>query len=126
MFGGRTFGQGTFAAAGGTVATVIIPAPAIVDLATSPGGNQYVVGDLVALIATFIDPTTDEPVKPTVVQYLIHEPQGLLTAVTPVQTGLGTYVYNQAITNAGLWRWSVIGTGAYQAADDAEFEARAI
>lgn len=88
--------------------------------------NEYDVGDLVRVTATFDDGGID----PTAVQAKVRQPSGTVTTyvygtnLELVKSSTGIYTIDVDVDAAGTWRIRFESTGSGQAAEDHEFYAR--
>jgi hypothetical protein len=81
--------------------------------------NQYQVGDLVPLQATFRDSTGT--LANTTVTLTVRAPDGTVTTPTPTNPSAGVYRYDLAATQPGLWWYTFKGSGAVQTAERNSF-----
>lgn len=81
--------------------------------------NKYVVGDLAALTASFID-ATGVFVDPTTVIFSIRKPNGSVVNPAVSKISTGTYQGSQFLDTPGTWVWKAVGTGTVLAASRPE------
>lgn len=81
--------------------------------------NEYDLGDLVRVSATFTN-STGTPTN-TTVTLRVRKPDASVTTPTAVSDGSGAYHYDIAVDQPGIWFYRFEGTGAVQAASEAEF-----
>jgi len=94
--------------------------------------NTYDIGDLVTMSAVFKVGATET--DPTTITHKIKVPAGTITTTTwaasplvLVRDSQGNYHLDfsvTAVTAAGTYHYSFIGTGTVQAAEEASFEVR--
>lgn len=89
--------------------------------------NAYDVGDVVRLTGTFAVGGTNT--DPSTVTLYVEDPGGNVATLTYAdeeltKSGTGVYYYDQAIDEAGLWKYRFVGTGAAAAAVQGRLFAR--
>ena len=88
--------------------------------------GSYDEGDLIRLSAAFTD-LNDAAVDPTTVTVKHKTPDGTITTkvyltdAEVIKDSTGNYHIDVSVATYGVWRYRWIGTGAAQAAAEAEF-----
>lgn len=82
--------------------------------------NEYNIGDLVELTATFQNQTPAN-VNPSTVVITVYDPAGNLTTPAVTNPSTGVFTSSVSVGISGVWKWRAVGTGAAQAAQDGSF-----
>ena len=82
----------------------------------------YNIGDLVELTASFTTVSSGSASDPTTVTITVRDPTGTTSTPSVTKSSTGIYTAQVAPTDAGIWLWRAVGTGAVQAANQSEFE----
>jgi hypothetical protein len=81
----------------------------------------YRVGDLIRLSALFTSNITGAPTDPSTTAFSVRDPQGGITAPTPIHDTVGTFHYDLTVTLPGEYRWVATGTGNVQVSGEGSF-----